>query len=281
MEVVPGNKGERMRTAYVTTLCNGDAYVPGVEALGRSIDRTQTPHPKIVLVTPDVPEAARQRLREKGWQTRDIEPISNPTPEGELMFSRFRNTFTKLRAWSATEFDKLVCLDADTIVLQNIDELFERPGIAAAPDFLLPDRFNSGVMVIEPSQATLDRMLDALFSSGSYDGGDQGFLNTFYPDWFAGPGAHRLPAGYNMHQFIYQFLRAHPSLLPQIEHEAKVIHYTVQKPWLNKTTLAGASETWWDAYYEVHPEEATEWKRRMHAAEDWSFDAALKAFLPS
>jgi alpha-N-acetylglucosamine transferase len=233
------------------------------------------------LVTPDVPASARERLTQKGWQTRDIEPITNPTPEGELMFSRFRNTFTKLRAWGATEFDKIVCLDADTIVLQNIDDLFARPAIAAAPDFLLPDRFNSGVMVIEPSAQTLQRMLDKLFSSGSYDGGDQGFLNTFYPDWYTGPGEHRLPAGYNMHQFIYQFLRAHPNLLPHIEREAKVIHYTIQKPWLAATTLAGASEAWWDIYYESHPEEATEWKRRMHAAEDWSFDRALKAFLPS
>ncbi len=270
-----------MRTAYVTTLCNGDAYVPGIEALGRSLDRTATTHAKVVLVTPDVPEAARQRLRDKGWLTRDIEPVANPTPEGELLFSRFRNTFTKLRAWEVTEFDKLVLLDADTIVLQNIDDLFSRPNMSAAPDFLLPDRFNSGVMVIEPSRETFGRMLEALFSSGSYDGGDQGFLNTFYPDWHTGPGQHRLPAGYNMHQFIYQFLRAHPNLLPQIEHEAKVIHYTIQKPWLATTTLAGASEAWWDMYYEAHPEEATEWKRRMHAAEDWSFDRALKAFLPS
>lgn len=268
-----------MKTAYVTTLCNGDAYVPGVEALGSSLDKTGTQHQKVLVVTPDVPEHARALLAKNGWKLRDCEPIVNPQPDQDMFFSRFRNTFTKLNAWSLVELDKIVLLDADTIVLQNIDELFERPAIAAAPDFLLPDRFNSGVMVVEPSKAVFDSMLEKLFTSGSYDGGDQGFLNTFYPDWYTGPAGHRLPAGYNLHQFIYQFLRAHPYLMKQIEKEAKIVHYTVQKPWLTTTTLAGGSEAWWGAYFDVHPELATEWKLRMHAMEDWSFDAALRTFL--
>jgi glycogenin glucosyltransferase len=35
-------------------------------------------------------------------------------------------TFTKLRVWSLTDYVKAVFLDADTMVLHNIDELFER-----------------------------------------------------------------------------------------------------------------------------------------------------------
>ena len=35
-------------------------------------------------------------------------------------------TFTKLRVWSLTDYVKCVFLDADTVVLQNIDELFAR-----------------------------------------------------------------------------------------------------------------------------------------------------------
>ncbi len=268
-----------METAYVTTLTHGDAYVPGVEALGRSLDKTGTPHPKVVLVTADVPSTARQHLVERGWRIWEVEPIENPNPDNRQFFPRFARTFTKLRAFGLSEPAKLVLLDADTIVLQNIDDLFERPALAAAPDFLLPDRFNSGVMVIEPNTETLARMMAALSSAASYDGGDQGFLNTFYPDWYASPAVHRLPAGYNLHQFIYQFLRAHPSLLPQLEREAKIVHYTVQKPWLSAPTLAGASEAWWDMYFDAHPEEASGWRRRMHALEDWSFEQMLRNLL--
>jgi lipopolysaccharide biosynthesis glycosyltransferase len=39
-------------------------------------------------------------------------------------------TFTKLRIWSLTDYAKAVFLDADTIVLQNVDELFERHVVA-------------------------------------------------------------------------------------------------------------------------------------------------------
>jgi glycogenin glucosyltransferase len=268
-----------METAYVTTLCNGDGYVPGVEALGQSLDRTGTKHPKVVLITPDVPESARQLLSSQGWWIRDIEPIENPNEQAQRLFARFANTFTKLRAFNLTEFSKVVLLDADTIAIQNIDELFERPGPAAAPDFLLPDHFNSGVMVVDPSEDTFNRMMEQLFVSGSYDGGDQGFLNSFYPDWYSLPAGHRLPSGYNMHHFIYQFLRAYPGLAQHVEGKAKIIHYTVQKPWRSKPTLTGGSEQWWGMYFDAHPESAKGWKRHLHAFEDWSFDHAMRALL--
>jgi hypothetical protein len=268
-----------MNTAYVTTLCNGAGYVPGVEVLGKSLDRSDASHDKLLLVTPDVPVDARRGLEQKGWRTHEICPIENPHPIEGQFFERFAATFTKLRAFELTQYDKLVLLDADTIVLQNIDDLFERPAIAAAPDFLLPDRFNSGVMVIAPERGLFERMMDALADSPSYDGGDQGFLNTFFPDWYRGPAAHRLPCGYNMHQFIFQFLRAQPALRAQVEREAKVIHYTVQKPWLSASTLAGGSEAWWDVYFDVHPDKASGWRRRMHAIEDWSFDQMLRTVL--
>jgi len=127
-----------MKTAYVTTLCNGEGYLPGVEALGKSLEAHGTKIPRIV-----------KRLTEQGWQVREVEPLENPNPDTAQLFERFRSVYTKLRAWELVDIDKVVLLDADMITLQNIDDLFERPSIAAAPDFFLPDRFNSGLMVID------------------------------------------------------------------------------------------------------------------------------------
>lgn len=56
-------------------------------------------------------------------------------------------TLTKLNAWKLTEFDKCVFLDADTLVLQNCDEIFEYNELSASPDPGWPDIFNSGVSV--------------------------------------------------------------------------------------------------------------------------------------
>lgn len=260
-----------MKTAYVTALCNGDGYLPGVEVLGKSLEASGSQEPKLVLVTADISQRARQRLTQLGWQVRGVAPIENPAGD-RLLFSRFGAVFTKLRVWELTDFDRVVFLDADTLVLKNVDDLFERPAFAAGPDFFLPDRFNSGVMVIEPSADTFLRMIEALSAAGTYDGGDQGFLNTFFPDWYTLPVQHRLPVGYNMAHFIYQFLRGHPILKATLEREAKIIHYMVQKPWQAKTTLTGGSEAWWHMYFQAHPEKAHAWKEKVHSFEDWTFD---------
>lgn len=64
-----------MKTAYVTTLCNGDGYLPGVEVLGKSLEASGSTTPRIVLLTADISQTARARLAHLGWRLRDIEPI--------------------------------------------------------------------------------------------------------------------------------------------------------------------------------------------------------------
>jgi len=56
-------------------------------------------------------------------------------------------TFTKLHCWQLTQYRKCVFLDADTLVLSNVDDLFEREELSAAPDAGWPDCFNTGVFV--------------------------------------------------------------------------------------------------------------------------------------
>jgi lipopolysaccharide biosynthesis glycosyltransferase len=251
-------------------LLSGDGYLPGVETLGRSLVETGTSVPRVVMVTDDVPASARQTLASQGWVVRDIASIPNPVATSSQLYSRYQNVFTKLRAWELVEYDKVVFLDADTVVLKSIDDLFERPTIAAAPDFLLPDRFNSGVMVLSPSQKQLARMLPELGRRPSYDGGDQGFLNSFF-DWYSLPVGHRLPTAYNTHHFIFQFLAAHPGLRQHVLDDVKIVHYTVQKPWRD-TVFTGGAELWWRFYNRLHPEQNQGWRDRLHAIEDWSFE---------
>jgi len=261
-----------MDKAYVTMLCNGDAYVTGAEVLGKSLEASGSKVPRVAMLTSNISPGARVRLTAQGWELRDVEPIANPTPDALLVFSRFAGVFTKLRAWELTDITRVVLLDADTLVLKNVDELFDRPGFAAAPDFFLPDRFNSGVMVIPPSKETFARMVEALSIAPSYDGGDQGFLNTFFSDWYAMSAAHRLPAGYNLPNFIHQFANGHPNLKATLAREARILHYMVQKPWQTQSTLTGGSAAWWHMYFDAHPEKARVWKDRIHEIEDWTFD---------
>ena len=55
-------------------------------------------------------------------------------------------------------------------VLSNIDELFEREELSAAPDPGWPDCFNSGVFVFTPSNETHQKLLAFCSENGSFDG---------------------------------------------------------------------------------------------------------------
>lgn len=72
-------------------------------------------------------------------------------------------------------------MDADTMVTQNVDDMFEGEEITAAPDPGWPDCFNSGVFVFTPSLDTYRALLDFALKEGSFDGGDQVSYTSFHP----------------------------------------------------------------------------------------------------
>ncbi|XP_055785903.1 glycogenin-1-like isoform X2 [Salvelinus fontinalis] len=116
-------------------------------------------------------------------------------------------TFTKLHCWTLTHYTKCVFMDADTLVLSNIDELFEREELSAAPDPGWPDCFNSGVFVFEPSNETY--LMTHCTEKGSFDGGDQGVLNSFFNTWSTADISKHLPFIYNLSSIaIYTYLPA-------------------------------------------------------------------------
>lgn len=78
--------------------------------------------------------AAAERLGRIGWEVRRVKPIPNPAPADRLLFERFRNTYTGLRVFGLEDVEKAVFLDADTLVLRNVDELFRRPDFSAAAE---------------------------------------------------------------------------------------------------------------------------------------------------
>lgn len=55
-------------------------------------------------------------------------------------------------------------------MLSNIDELFEREELSAAPDPGWPDCFNSGVFVFRPSNETHEKLITFCGENGSFDG---------------------------------------------------------------------------------------------------------------
>jgi len=114
----------------------------------------------------------RDSLHSVWDELEDIEELDSRDGEHLRLLNRpeLGVTFTKLHAWRLVRFDKCVFLDADTLVLCNVDELFEREELSAAPDVGWPDCFNSGVFVFKPSLETFERLFELAISEGSFDG---------------------------------------------------------------------------------------------------------------
>lgn len=172
-------------------------------------------------------------------------------------------TFTKLHCWRLTQYTKCVFMDADTLVVRNIDDLFDRRELSAAPDPGWPDCFNSGVFVFEPSEETYRNLLAYAVTAGSFDGGDQGLLNLYFSRWATEDIGKHLPFTYNVvSQAFYSYLPA----FKQFYGDIKVVHFIGPvKPWhhaYNTTTHTvmplpdtGHSteflQQWWNIFMET------------------------------
>ncbi|MBR6253134.1 MAG: hypothetical protein IKR04_04800 [Clostridia bacterium] len=108
--------------------------------------------------------------------------------------STWRNCWTKLHIFNQTQFDKIVFLDADIMVLKNLDHLFNCPHMTSCLDGeyfnIWPgwDHFNSGCIVIEPSNELYNKILDFANSLTEdnipeYIIADQEILNLYFKDW--------------------------------------------------------------------------------------------------
>ena len=166
------------KDAYVTLLYDG--FLLGVRVLGQSLRDTGTNKDLVVVCTETVSENDRAILRSDGWIIRSVKTVESPYEGSSSPGDYFKGSYTKLFIWSMTEYERLVYLDADVMVLANIDHLFDCGTFCAA--FRHSDLFNTGVLVIEPSTRIYKDMLEKVQKFSSYDLGDQGFLNVYFKD---------------------------------------------------------------------------------------------------
>jgi hypothetical protein len=223
------------------TLLYGDEFLLGVRVLGKSIKNTGTTKDMVALVSKGVTPEAMDLLEADGWIVTQIELLANPNSHRP---ARFWGVYTKLKIFNMTNYDKVVFLDADTIVTHTIEDLFECQKFCA--NLKHSERLNSGVMVVEPSSELFEDMLSKVAILHSYTGGDQGFLNSYYEDFPNArlfdpsmspedretytPQMERLSTLYNADVGLY--VLANKWMVDNTS-ELRVVHYTLGplKPW--------------------------------------------------
>ncbi len=249
-----------MREAYVT-LVTTDAYVVGALVLGHSLRESGTNRPMICMVTPGLAADSLDALAEL-FHLRHVPLIDSLDAKRLHVLGRpeLGCTLTKINVWTLLDVERVVFLDADIVVLANIDGLFERDELSAAPDVGWPDCFNSGLFVCRPSRHTFDALAALAREEGSFDGGDQGLLNAYFSSWSLGPAHKRIPFVYNL------TFSASYSYLPAFHHfhkDVKCVHFIgARKPWtFNRfsdgkvaprgdasTTHIDYIQAWWDIH---------------------------------
>lgn len=173
------------------TLLTTDSYLDGALVLAASIRATKTQHGVVCLVADgQISSQTYKRLEQAFDRVIDVPILDTKDVDRLALLGRpdLGTTVTKIGIWSLAEYQRVVYLDADTLVLTSIDSLLDlscgldqedvRPNggmhheglLGAAPDLGWPDCFNSGVLVIKPSISTHSDLLQLFASQGSFDG---------------------------------------------------------------------------------------------------------------
>ncbi|GAB5592818.1 glycogenin glucosyltransferase [Umbelopsis nana] len=249
------------KEAYVTLLVT-DSYAPGALVLAQRLRELGTTRELAVMVTGNVTSSIREQISLVFDSVIDIDKLDSGQKDELALLGRpeLGVTFSKLQLWLLEEYSKVVFLDADVLPLRLVDELFDRPEFSAAPDAGWPDCFNSGVFVAIPNKDTYAELCDLATSKGSFDGGDQGILNTYFDSWSTSPSEHRLPFIYNTTPTaVYSYVPAYQVNRGNIA----IAHFIgTIKPWHSKPSTSSQADKsdlvqqWWNVYNRYYGDQA-------------------------
>lgn len=190
--------------AYVTLLTT-NSFMSGLMVLVVSMRRSGCSYPIYCVVTPEITQENRNILLFMGIHIIDrpeipmTQAIHDFNTSHEHDFEGWYKAFSKFHVFGLEEFDKIVYIDCDMIVRENLDCLFEKPhmtgcidaeGLEGQPfDYLIEgdkyfQYFNSGLLVIEPKMSLYEDIMkfvenlvpDRILA-------DQNILALYYPEW--------------------------------------------------------------------------------------------------
>jgi len=272
----PGRGGPRdsCKKAYVMMLLS-DEYLPAVLTSVHMIRKyARTPADYVVIVTPAVTLEVRQVLYQSCLIVKETAALSSPVKTNErrptdIMDSGRKDMYTKLMVWALDEYEKVIYLDSDLIILRNMDELLNldvQHGQIYAPalSYSDPQHFGGYMVVLHPAMDTAKQLKAVLESEADtakrhHIPNDQVMLNDFFADSWLGNPTHRLPWGLVT---MSEDLRRSPKLvLEHVNKTAVAMKFqgdSNTKAWLkglikykDDPEMMYFLKLWWRQYYEM------------------------------
>lgn len=112
-------------TKVWTTLITNTKYLAGLLTLDYSLKKSGSKYPLIALYTDEFPEEGKQALKARKIPSKRIEYLLPSVPKQYESDPRFYDCWSKLVPFSLTEYDRVVQLDSDMLVMKNMDELMD------------------------------------------------------------------------------------------------------------------------------------------------------------
>lgn len=110
-----------------TTLITNTAYLSGLLTLDYSLKKVGSRYPLVVLYTDSFPEDGHKALDARGIKKRHVPYLLPTVTKDYTNDTRFYDCWSKLTPFSLVEYERIVQLDSDMLVLKNMDELMDIP----------------------------------------------------------------------------------------------------------------------------------------------------------
>jgi len=233
------------KNAYFAYLTGDSAYFLGAMVLGYSLKKVNTTADMVIMVTDDVPQH-QIKLLQDFYQVVHVNLLEVPSKLFKhYEWSRFKHVFTKFEAFKFEEYDKVILIDIDMLVLRNMDHLFNITAPAAMCIYkglphnkIIPKKYlvqknnssqvsygiNAGLVLIKPSIDEYDKIVKDLNTNNSYvlRNPEQEYMSIRYANNFT-----HIDLSYNYQVGIIKNMKKF------IRNEPHNIHYSwTNKPWL-------------------------------------------------
>ncbi|RGP65900.1 hypothetical protein FLONG3_9032 [Fusarium longipes] len=231
-------------TQYVTNseyLCNSVMFFEALDRLSSRADRVMMYPSNMIKTENDTSRDADLLIKARDEYNVKLIPIT--VQHKDNADATWADSFTKLLAFNQTQYSRVLSIDSDSMILQNMDELFLLPPVPVAMPrayWMLPDTdtLSSQVILIQPSETEFSRIM-AKIDSASKNDYDMEIVNDLYGD-----SALVLPhRPYDMitgefredNHTKYLGSDAEPWDPVAAYNEAKLIHFSdwpIPKPWI-------------------------------------------------
>jgi len=193
--------------AYVSILTKDNpGYVVGALMVARSLletnsllihDKEQADVVMLLVNEVNYSDKSIEALAAGGYKILGVDGVASPFPKKQC--DRYCDFYVKLRLWQLVQYERVVYIDSDVLVRNNINKLQlmslgPQPSMAAVPDNVVDvkRRINAGVLVLDPSEEIFQTMLQKIgkietkfiVRGDSWEYTEQTFLHAFFRDCF-------------------------------------------------------------------------------------------------